>query len=121
MAEPKESLEVSTANIRRDDVSRHNNDIDSTTSGYCLMASWCLAMYAVAKAIRDLLDLPPHVLLYENDGDGNESSCKDSNGELIDLMRVFYYHRVKKRQKHEEGSPTLSQGAPTPILGSSPQ
>ena len=69
-------------------------------------------MYTIAKKVRHVLDLPSHVLLYENDDNDTSRDCDNGkNGKIIDLMRVFYYHRVVQR----EASTT------TPIvLGSSP-
>ena len=114
--EPKESLEISTANINRNDDDSEDafaaSSSSPSSSEYKSIESWCNAMYTIAKHVRHVLDLPSHVLLYENDDNDTSRDCDNGkNGKIIDLMRVFYYHRVVQR----EASTT------TPIvLGSSP-
>ena len=88
------------------------------------MASWCTAMYTIAKSIRQVLDLPSHVLLHEDD-ESNSKNRDVDNGKMIDLMRVFYYHQVQEQQQNQQQQESNDKNAntkksPPIVLGSSP-
>jgi hypothetical protein len=120
--EPKESLEISTANCDDTDAndSDHSSDFDR-------MVSWCRALQSISQIVRQALQLPPHVLLYEQDPILPSSSQNETDqGTMLDLMRVFYYHRVDDHHQNlpPEQGPTSSSSSSTVaeplILGSSP-
>jgi hypothetical protein len=121
--EPKESLEISTANCDDTDV---DADSGNHASDFDRMASWCRALQTISQIVRQALQLPPHVLLYEQQPILPSSSNNETDqGTMLDLMRVFYYHRVESQHLNlpqEKGPTSLSSStiAEPLILGSSP-
>jgi hypothetical protein len=82
LIEPKESLEVS-----------HK----TTTASTHRVHDWYHTMSFIAhKVCSDVLKVPPNTLLASSapQNDNDITSTNTEAGECIDLMRVFYYHKI---------------------------
>lgn len=115
--EPKESLELEQSQLYH---SNDEQDDDAAASlEYQQVKEWCLTLSKIAQVVNQMLDIPPNVLLVNDDlddsnvtNDDNGSSDDNNNDkDRLDLLRVFYYHQVPNHQKGDEN---------TQCFGSSP-
>eukprot|EP00980_Cylindrotheca_fusiformis_P020086 scaffold7161_cov133-Cylindrotheca_fusiformis.AAC.9 len=83
-SEPKQSLEVTLANVNNN----NNNITSDSTPKRTLVDDWCCAMHSIAARVNQLLELPSSFL---SDEDEEDSSS-------LDLMRVFYYQATETPQ-----------------------
>ncbi|KAL7580321.1 hypothetical protein ACA910_004356 [Epithemia clementina (nom. ined.)] len=59
-----------------------------------VLYDWISLLHQIAISVRMCLELPPNVLLQENENDDDD---KNDNDGAIDLLRAFYYHTVEAK------------------------
>jgi isopenicillin N synthase-like dioxygenase len=75
----------------------------------CIMHDWTRALHTVAVTVTRALELPPNLLLQEQDGECSDQCCN------IDLLRVFYYDTVDQENESLGSSPHTDWGSWTVV------
>ena len=105
--EPKESWEVSrrflslSTTLIVDPNNNFNNNFNNNTNHWdhesLVLYDWIQLLHQIATTVRQTLELPPNVLLWEEPNDHHPPDTQTDQGEhscSMDLLRAFFYHIV---------------------------